>query len=83
MDNIMLVKKTTKILPPFEIPLPPAATFFSIAKIYFTFLFNYGLVWGFEESTGKKGRRRKEKEKGKSAKVQKIKRFSSHCCLLF
>lgn len=81
----MLVKNTTRILPPFEMPLPPAFNQFSISEYFvpffillIVFVFFIIEIESFHFLIGKERReRRKEKEKGKSAKVQRIKRFSA------
>lgn len=75
----MLVKKTTRILPPFEMPLPPAFRniFQTQIPVSFFLLYNHGFCGVFEEIIGKE-RKKKEKEKEKSAKVQKITKIASH-----
>lgn len=78
IDRKMLVKKTTRILPPFEMPLPPA----QCAKVFLVQLSNYSEIFkeDFDKifpnsfpGERKKKRRRKEKEKGEISKSSKDK----------
>lgn len=50
---------------------PTCTTFFSIAKIYFTFLFNYGLVWDLKSQ---QERKEEEEKRKKRENQQKFKR---------
>lgn len=71
--NIMLVTKTTRILPPFEMPLPPALSNISDVTIIRSNSFsNYHFQRDLSVRLKERKKKRREKERGNVSSKDKI-----------